>query len=49
MARMLGHTLPVDKGGRGCTCCYHPPKWRETMRRVAKRSERQTWKREVRG
>lgn len=47
MARMIGNTHPVDVGGKTCSCCYHPPKWRKRMNRNAKRAERQAWKKEI--
>lgn len=48
MAKMIGRGCPTGPGGRDCACCGDAPgKARRTARRNAKRSERNTWKKEL--
>jgi hypothetical protein len=47
MARMIGKSCPYGPGGRDCSCCGDAPSARKMARRIAKRRERNTWKREV--
>lgn len=47
MAKMIGDTVPVGPGGRGCACCADAPAHRRKTRRALKRRERQTWKKEI--
>lgn len=47
--KMIGRKCPEGPGGRDCVCCGQAPgKARKLARRNVKRSERQTWKAEVR-
>lgn len=48
MAPMIGRRCPVGPGGRDCSCCGQAPgKARKVAKRNAKRSERNSWKKEV--
>lgn len=49
MAKMIGNKIDGrGPGGRDCTCCGDAPgKDRKNSRRYNKRSERQSWKKEV--
>jgi len=48
MSKMIGRTIPVGVGGRGCSCCYPAPgKARKMDKRSRKRSERQSWKKDL--
>ncbi|MGC4925562.1 hypothetical protein [Streptomyces sp. DT117] len=49
MSRMIGKSCPGGPGGRNCHCCGQAPgKDRKVARRKVKRSERNTWKRNLR-
>ena len=49
MARMLGKGCHTGPGGRDCACCNVPAgKDRRLLRRVAKHSERNAWKKSLR-
>jgi len=37
----------VGPGGRYCACCDVPPRTNKKVRRSVKRSERNSWKKEV--
>jgi hypothetical protein len=41
--KMLGKTRNTNVG---CACCI-APSWKKTLKRAAKRRERQQWKKEI--
>jgi hypothetical protein len=49
MDKMLGRKCPTGPGGRDCNCCGQAPGVaRKVAKRNIKRSERNTWKKDIR-